>query len=193
MGNDDDAASLKLSVYMTEYNRAWAEIFARFESQRLAFTVLIAGFGALASLDKFAGYLTELAAWMPLFASALGYIFFDNELQIWRIARYMRDVLGPDVRRVTNDAQALRLDESTLPRKTGRVAFALSIGRWLLFVLPCIVSLVAGWPVFSRPGWWGPALFALDLAATVLLAAGIVAAIGEQKRWALPDPPPQPA
>jgi hypothetical protein len=183
VGNDDDAASLKLSVYMTEYNRAWAEIFARFESQRLAITVLIAGFGALVSLEKLAGYLTELAAWMPLFASALGYVFFDNELQIWRIARYMRDVLAPDVRRVTDDAQALRLDESKLPPTTGTIAFALSIGRWLLFILPAVCAIVAGWPVFFRHGWWGVALLGLDLVATALLVLGIAAAINEQQRW----------
>ena len=77
---DDDTAGLAFQVYQMEYNRAWAEIFARFESQRLAFTVLIAGFGALVSLEKLSVYLSELTAWMPLFASALGYIFFDNEL-----------------------------------------------------------------------------------------------------------------
>ena len=178
--------SRALDVHLAEYTRAYTEIFSRFESQRLAFNVLIAAFAAVLAVDKTlsdARIGEEICCWAPLIVASLGYIFFDNELQIWKIATYMRDVLRARVVVLTGDDSVLGLDGRTIDAVfVKRTAIALSLGRWIFFLIPALAAFLAAAPLFARADYH-PVLAFCDLCAVALLVAGIAAAARQQFTW----------
>ena len=175
-----------LDVHLAEHTRIWAEVNARFDNQRQAFTYLVTGLAALAGLvasDKIE-LEPRLALWLPLIVAPLSFIFFDNELMIWSIVRYTRHELHERVAYLVGDDRVLAMETNrfTHLNPVSRFCFnLLSFGRWLLFVVPMLVALVYG--AIHAESWTGSpyvGLFAADCAVTLFLLVVIGDAVAER-------------
>ena len=88
-----------------------AEIYTRFESQRLSFTLTVTLLGAVvAALTK--GDLsgegrTAVLLAVPVFIAPAAAIFFDNEIMIYRLANRIVNVLQPEVAVLVGQPRAL--------------------------------------------------------------------------------------
>jgi len=182
---ETDLRRFRLDVDLAEYNRCFAEISARFTYQTAAFTILAAGIGAIFAFGKLTEPQTAalVCLFAPLFIAPLGFIFFDNELQIWRVARYMRYTLRLRVASLSGDTQSLAVDDYSFGTIAARRTIPfLSVGRWLIFLVPAVgAAVLAATRAFTAV--WSVAVFALDLGAIVVLVAGIAAATKEQMHW----------
>jgi hypothetical protein len=193
----------RLDAYLAEYERIWDELLSRFESQRQAFAFTLGIFGTLvtvitsmetspAAAAGSSGLGSALSSlnplllfWVPLVVVPFGYIFFDNELMIWGIVRYTRNHLHDHVAALVGDRNVIMLEQNRFPDpKTRSVAFVLSLGRWILFIVPIVVAL--SYAIVRQPHFWSTwylAIFALDLIATGLLLWAMVRAAAEQEIW----------
>jgi hypothetical protein len=141
---ETDLWRFRLDVDLAEYNRCFAEISARFTYQTAAFTILAAGIGAIFAFGKLTEPQTAalVCLFAPLFIAPLGFIF-DNELQIWRVARYMRYTLRLRVASLSGDTQSLAVDDYSFGTIAARRTIPfLSVGRWLIFLVPAVGAAV---------------------------------------------------
>lgn len=176
-----------LDVHLAEFTRIWAEVNARFDNQRQAFTYLVTGLAALAGLvasDKI-DLESQLLLWLPLIVAPLSFIFFDNELMIWSIVRYTRHELHDRIAELVGDQRVMGMEThrfAHLNRVSQQCFNALSFGRWLLFVVPMVVSVVyAG---LNPDAWSGSpyvALFLADCVVTLFLLVVISDAVVERR------------
>jgi hypothetical protein len=177
--------SAVLEVYLAEYQKIWDEVYSRFDSQRQTFNYLIAMLGAVAALfssEKF-NPGPEWFFWLPLVAAPLGFIFFDNELMIWAIVRHTRDHLQPRIASlVQNDGVLLLERRRFIPRSQAQKCHRLlSFGRWALFILPILFSMV--YATWNTQNWWRTFytfVFGFDCVVTVILIWGMWQAGCEQ-------------
>lgn len=176
---------------LAEFGSLRDEVFARIESQRQSFNYLITlstavlAFvaTAMAPSDKGVSFDLRLIMFVPLLAAPLAFIFFDNELVIWTLGRYIRETLGPQLSRAVG--RDVLLSEARrgglLSGGLGRVHLALSVGRWLLFLLPIGLPLWYGLHIRADRGWayvppfW--VVVVLDSLVLVLLLIAIFAAV----------------
>lgn len=175
-------------LHMKEFESLRAEIFERLESQRQAFNYLITLLGAIAALiGVFAkegnldfNLLAKLSLLLPLIVSPLGFIFFDNEILIWSIATYIHCRLRRGLARLVGKTNIFELEgrgSIYLLGNSRRLHLLLSAGRWLLFFIPPVISVIyaltmKAWQNWS---WWIP--FSVILVVDVLLIAATLWAI----------------
>jgi hypothetical protein len=93
MSADEKAVDAEI----VEFGSAREEVFARIESQRQSFNYLVtlstAVLAFIGSALTPAGvrFDVRLVMFTPLLAAPLAFIFFDNELVIWTLGRYIRE------------------------------------------------------------------------------------------------------
>jgi hypothetical protein len=218
--NDAVAEALRksrLEVHLTEYKALRDEILKRLDTQRQAFNytvvvlgAIVTGLGILVGRDgnsPFLPLLPHLSLLVPLIVGPLAFIFFDDELVMYRdifhICKYVRyrvadqlgwDDGGADARLAYGNSlfvvEAYGFD--WLDPRSQSVHPVLSLGRWLLFVLPValpplnfIYCLFRDW---NAPGGvhltmpWALPLFA-DLVILCVLLLAVYAALKEQASW----------
>jgi hypothetical protein len=143
----------QVDIYLAEFEALRNDILARFEFQRQAFNYLIALLGASLAFvgawgDKHP-IQPEYFLFMPLLAAPLAYIFFDNEIMISADGRYIHDKLRRYIQEAlgsSTSTKVLCLEERHADLSTWQcsIQLCLSIGRWLLFLLPVIGPIVFG-------------------------------------------------
>lgn len=160
--------------YLAEFESLRDEIFSRFESQRQAFNYLMALIAALAALiasDKFRLDQSYIV-FLPLIAAPLGFIFFDNEIVIWSIGAYINNDLRPRLSEaVGRDVLLIESRRSTYISGSNSILhLLLSIGRWILFLLP--VGFPIGYAIKNRlwTGWPFGVPFGLIICVDCMLA-----------------------
>jgi hypothetical protein len=186
---DSERQSRAFDMHVAEYGSLREEIFARLESQRQAFsylvTILAAAVG-LTAADNIRMDPVILMLLLPIVVAPLGFIFFDNELMIFRNGAYLSTSLRPRVETLVGKMALLDdIGLSCLGGFSCRIHELLSYGRWLLFLLPTVGPIP--YVVVSRPLlWmhypWLPVLI-LDGALAMLLGLAMIAAALEQRRW----------
>jgi len=174
---------------IAEFVSAREEVFARIESQRQSFNYLVTlstavlAFIGSALAPSGIRFDIRLVMFTPLLAAPLAFIFFDNELVIWTLGRYIREDLAPRL------SAAVGRDVLTMEARrggfltggVGTIHLALSVGRWILFLLPIGLPLWYGFHIHADRGWpyvppfW--VLAVLDSLVLALLFLAIVAAI----------------
>lgn len=176
-------------AYLAEFESLRDEIFSRFESQRQAFNYLMALLAALAAViasDKF-NLDQRYILFLPIIASPLGFIFFDNEIVIWSIGAYINNDLRPKLSRVVK-ADVLLIESRRsiyLSGSNSILHLLLSIGRWILFFLPVGFpvghaiknKLWIGWP-FWIPFWL---VVFVDCMLNLLLIGAIISTINMRR------------
>ncbi len=179
--------STLLQVHLTEYENIWTEVYARFDNQRQAFNYLISLLAVIAGLlaSEAIRIEPEVFFWLPLIIAPFGFIFFDNEFLIWGIVNYTCNHLHEHVAELVDDNGVLLLERRRFTSvRTRRVHHFLSLGRWILFVVPVLVSM--WYAAYYAPKWWLSwygLLFAVDLLIASLLLWAIVRAAREQDIW----------
>lgn len=186
-----NGAEKAVDADLAEFGSLRDEVFARIESQRQSFNylvtlstaVLAVVATAMAPSEGGAAFDLRLIMFVPLLAAPLAFIFFDNELVIWTLGRYIRESLAPQLSRAVGRdvlmAEARR--GGLLTGGLGGVHLALSVGRWLLFLLPIGLPLWYGLHIRADRGWtyvppfW--VVVVLDSLVLALLLIAIVAAI----------------
>lgn len=177
-------------VYIAEFESLRDEVFSRFEFQRQAFNYLMALFGAfvaiLAAEDKL--HIDQrFVLVVPLISSPLCYIFFDNEILIWSIGRYINEELTPKLSTYL-DTDVLLLERRRglyLTNSIKTLHSFLSVGRWILFFIPSVAPIILSF----KNGWTqGSALFTIilvaDIVLTLILIWAVVSTIKmRQKAW----------
>lgn len=176
---------------IAEFGSLRDEVFARIESQRQSFNYLLTlstavlAFiaSAMAPSDSGVSFDLRLIMFVPLLAAPLAFIFFDNELVIWTLGRYIRENLSPRLSEAVG-RDVLMSEErrgGLLTGGIGLVHLALSVGRWLLFLLPIGLPLWYGLHIRADRGWtyvppfW--VVVVLDGLVLGLLLIGIAAAV----------------
>lgn len=181
---------------LAEFGSLRDEVFARIESQRQSFNYLITlstavlAFiaSAMAPSDGGVSFDLRLIMFVPLLAAPLAFIFFDNELVIWSLGRYIRENLSPRLSEAVG--RDVLMSEAKrgglLTGGIGYVHLALSVGRWLLFLLPIGLPLWYGLHIRADRGWtYVPSFWVvvvLDGLVLGLLLIGIAAAIIQRSR-----------
>lgn len=176
-----------LEVHLAEYERIWDEVYARFENQRQSFNYLITLLAAIATLlaSNTIKLDPKLFFWFPLIIAPFSFIFFDNELMIWAIVKYTKEKLRERVTKLVGDEEVLTLENQRFTNlKIRKIHRLLSVGRWLLFILPIFISL--WYASFNTYKWWMSNyvfLFLLDCLIIVLIFLAIVCAARQQDLW----------
>jgi hypothetical protein len=163
---------------------------ARFDNQRQAFNYLVTLLAAIAGLlaTKTVHVEPEWFFWLPIIIAPLGFIFFDNELMIWGIVRYTRSHLHNRIVDLMGEAQSsnvLMLEKKRFENaKTQKCHRVLSLGRWMLFVVPTVASIIyaATYASAWRQSYY-VILFLVDCIITILLLWGMLQAASEQNVW----------
>jgi hypothetical protein len=178
-----------VDAQIAEFGSAREEVFARIESQRQSFNYLVTlstavlAFIGSALTPSGVRFDVRLVMFTPLLAAPLAFIFFDNELVIWTLGRYIREELAPRVSAaVGRDVLVMEATRGGfLSGGIGAVHLALSVGRWLLFLLPIGLPLWYGFHIHAERGWpYVPpfrVLAVLDALVLALLCLAIVAAL----------------
>jgi hypothetical protein len=137
-------------IRLAEYNSLRSEIIARMNNQTSVFSYFLAalagvvsGCSVLAQKDSF-----ELIPWVilftPLITTPLAFIFFDNEIMIFGTGGYIYDSLRPQLEAAPGDVTMLLDDRfAKLYKLTTRIHRSLSVGRWLLFLVPNMCGFAA--------------------------------------------------
>lgn len=138
-----------IELYLKEYESLRDEIFERFESQRQAFNYLMALIGAvgalIAALKENLPSLAKYSLFLPILAAPLGFIFFDNEIIIWSIVKYIQCNIKPEVSKLIGKKRIFQIESRGSIYLFGsrrHLHLLLSMGRWLLFFVPLICPLV---------------------------------------------------
>ncbi|MEH2149109.1 hypothetical protein [Nostoc sp.] len=182
-GNSNDI----LTAYLVEYESIWAEVYARFDNQRQSFNYLVTLLAAIAGLlaSNTVQLEPKVFFWLPLIISAFAFIFFDNELIIWGIVNYTRIHLHNKVAEVVGDENVLLLERQRfIDRRTSTIHRLLSLGRWLLFIVPDIASIL--YATYKTEMWWKSPyilLFAANCLVVGLLLWTVIHAIKQQSIW----------
>lgn len=179
-------------AHIAEYNSLRAEILVRLQSQGQAFsylvTALAATVGGITYLMKENRYdlIPELGLFLPLVVAPLAFIFFDNELMIFRNGFLIHKHLKHEI--LQNIGQNVFLLEergTDLGRFNIGVHRILSFGRWLLFVLPVLGPIVYALGDVAR--WSSSPAYTVILILDCLVAGVLLLAIGAgvlvQGRW----------
>lgn len=159
---DQSGAPELLTVYTNEYGLLNQEIFARFDSQRQAFSYLVTVAAILVTIilavikDRL-DLDPNLILFVPLLMAPLGFIFFDSEIAIWAINRYIATRLRPAAAGLIAPEAAPAVSFWGDPRASllplSRWGYsALSLGRWVLFLLPLLLPL--GYAAARFEAWW---------------------------------------
>jgi hypothetical protein len=200
-GGDMADISEIMKVYLAEYDNFRKEIGVRLTAQQQAFTLLLTLLGAALTA---AGVLNQykltqfgplLALFLPVVSAPLGFIFFDNEIMIFANgACVVRDLRGRIASLVGSD-KIFPVDPIDFIRSrpfANRVHFSLSIGRWILFLLPVILpTLDATWyairPTAELKSIINIIYFrlflVLDYLICALLVMAIIVVIKDHRNW----------
>jgi hypothetical protein len=223
-------ANSRLEVLLKEADLITQDVHKRLEVQRQSFNYALIAFGVAATVlaneirqDKYQGHygdsafslqsidqsvgglspaFTLILLLLPVVVGPLGYIFFDDELIIYRNLFYLRRVALPKIRELSEPDDRLRANWRLLLEQHGLINLTalslvvhmfLSVGRWLLFIVPTAAPVIYGfagpdegwWKGLWSDGWASPRalLFALDCAIASLLIVAVVSAVAEQIRW----------
>lgn len=197
MSAEDAVKQQKINVYLKEYDSLRAEIFNRLSAQGQAFSFFSTIIGVLIGLKAAAGgtagekalLLDLLILGLPLIAAPFGFIFFDNEIMIFRNGSYINEVLRPKLESLLGDGELLCCDSKNfqyLGDFTKRTHTQISYGRWSLFLLPTAV-LIIYWidsGLFSRlKGPLPQVILLVDLVYALLMIIAMIAAKNAQKKW----------
>lgn len=186
-----------LNIFMAEYDSLRSEQLARISNQQQAFqflvAVLAAGVATVVSLINVTGFdlerLPQYALLLPVVAAPLTFIFLDNEIMIFGTGAFISGHLKKCIRSVVKNKSIL-LSDGRRFTYTNLLALVthpwISIGRWLLFVLP-VVGPVA-YAVADREKWpayqsWASLLLIIDMLLVVLTFIGLVAAVAVRLNW----------
>jgi uncharacterized membrane protein YvlD (DUF360 family) len=176
---------------IAEFESLRQESFARLDSQRQAFNclaVIAAAMIALIGAKELPVEPAVLLLSLPLVVVPLGFIFFDNELVLWCLAAYIKDNLRPELSKlVEHDVLLSEARRGDLLHSQGSHVLhpVLSVGRWLLFVVPAVLPIIYSihtkawnrWPD-SLPFW---PFFVADVALVLVLLWAVVYAV--RCRW----------
>jgi hypothetical protein len=184
-----------VAAYLAQYNSLRGEIQNRLGAQQQAFQylvgVLTAAIGALAAAKGLNLDPNQLILALPIIVAPLGFILFDNEIMVFEAGSHAHR-MRTRISQLLND-EALLADGHPLCRrhKLSRLTHPLlSVGRWLLFLIPAIGSTlyatIAGWGdwLWKLPY---PLILVVDIMVSILLLLGALAAGVEQYKWRWPD------
>ncbi|MEA3013004.1 MAG: hypothetical protein QOD42_1549 [Sphingomonadales bacterium] len=156
----------RLDVHLSEYKVLRDEILKRLETQRQAFNYTVVVLGAVVTglgilIGRDAGganlaLLPHLSLLLPLIVGPLAFIFFDDELVMYRdifhISKYVRYRVAEQLKweegafdgdpRLAYDVKLFMVEAygfAWLSPASQRIHSGLSTGRWLLFLLPVAV------------------------------------------------------
>jgi Mn2+/Fe2+ NRAMP family transporter len=163
--NDDGKL---IDVYLEEYKSLRAEVLSRIQTQNQAvnFLLIIMGAAITATIAvlrdvQSASYLSSvilaIILLLPLFAAPLCFIFFDNEIMIHAIGSYLFYEVRPRIAKITKSLDTLGdiLEFKHLPFTTSRVFHHVSLGRWILFIIPILLPTAFSIAYSSANwGWW---------------------------------------
>lgn len=179
-----------VDAHIAEYNALRAEILARLQSQGQAFSYLVttiaATVGGITYLLKEKEYslIPGLGLFLPLVIAPLAFIFFDNELMIFRNGFLIHRHLKSEI--LINLGQNVFLLEergTDIGRFNLEIHRVLSFGRWLLFVVPVLGPTIYA---FAYPARWSAfyrVILILDCLVAAVLLLAISAGIMVQARW----------
>lgn len=186
------AGASVLEPFLAEYESLRAEIFSRLDSQRQAFQYLVAILAA--ALGLYAAKKEAQIDWdfvllgLPVIVAPFGFIFFDNELMIFRNGFYIQEHLRPRISEIVGHPDVLAVENKgfgCLYSSTCFVQAGVSYGRWSLFLLPTIVPPIY---VLFSPGVDFHVLrycflLIIDLLFALLLVAAVIATMREHQKW----------
>lgn len=209
----------KLDAHLAEYVALREEINRRLDAQRQAFNYTVAVLGAfVAGAGLIAGkdgvdpaairLVPHMLLLLPLIIGPLAFIFFDDELILYRnifhICLHLREKVAeefaqPGVKMSGADKPFLVEAEGLgrLDRLSQNFHTYLSFSRWLLFIAPVVLPLLVyrmtephirnnpvqidKFKVYVQP--ISEILFGLDLVIAVFLGLAITCALREQRSW----------
>jgi hypothetical protein len=192
-----------VAVYVAVFNSHSTGVQNRLQAQQQAFQYLVGVLTAASAatvalvaakdLHFDLNLVPRLALALPIVVAPLAFIFFDNELMIFetghhasRTLRKLSDMIGDDILFTGGPPLSTRHVISRL------IHPLLSVGRWLLFVVPClgptVYAAVTGWNTWLW-NWPYNVFFLADTVVSLALLAAVVAASIEQIKWRWPGSP----
>lgn len=157
-----------VQALLAEFETNWSELFSRWETQRNTFAQVISIVAVVVGLafSTNVDLAPEVFYALPAIVAAFAFTFFDNELMIWSLVGHTCNRIGPAVQKlVRSDVEVFTLERNRfedLGERIARVHVTLSIGRWLVFLLPMVFSLLYACIASKRRTEWP------FLAATVI-------------------------
>ena len=179
------AEDLRLDVMLAEYDNICAELYERWDTQRQSIAFVVAVLGATLGLAASEGFdlTADLVVWLPILVAPFAFLFFDNELMIWGIIRYIVHELWPKITEIVGEDRvpvgldSRRFDPSM--RAVQPTHFVMSVSRWILFFVPIFGApafvVASGFQFLSSP--LTVAAIVIDLILGVLLLAGAFVAV----------------
>lgn len=206
-----------LEMYLAQYSSLRAEQQKRLDAQQQAFQFLVGSLTAVltattavlglivplilsndptkidpnkiaALIERISNLLPQAALFLPIILAPLAFIFFDNEIMIFKIGADVSKVRDRIFSLVGENESNMDLDTfCDLTRVSRGAHFAVSIGRWIVFLVPIMLPMfyaLSAWESWIVLNW---VVFSLDAILVIFLLWAVISAIVEQWRWRWPE------